>query len=110
MDHVLTNMLDLFVSTAVILPAGTKRRKHRKQNLYLALAEENWDSVLNAQTVDCTVNNLETHIHKQLDSCMPFRSVCMSSHDPIWMTPLVKSLLRVNQECLKLAIWKNYMR
>ena len=30
-----------------------------------------------------------------MDECMPSRSVSMSSRDPVWMTPLVKSLMRV---------------
>ena len=29
-----------------------------------------------------------------LDKCMPFRTVCISSRDPAWVTPLLKSLMR----------------
>ncbi|PFW94975.1 hypothetical protein AWC38_SpisGene25734, partial [Stylophora pistillata] len=29
-----------------------------------------------------------------MDRCMPYRRVRMSSRDPVWMTPLVKSLMR----------------
>ena len=30
-----------------------------------------------------------------MDKCMPFRTVRMSSRDPVWMTPLIKSLMRI---------------
>ena len=94
-------------SYSVILPAGTKLkpirqnvrirdcRRHRKGGLYLKLVSENWDSVLNLNDVEEAVNNLEAKIKHHMDECMPLRSVCMSSRDPVWMTPLVKSLMRV---------------
>ena len=34
---------------------------------------------------------LEAKIKHHMDECMPLRSVRMSSRDPVWMTPLVKS-------------------
>ena len=119
LDEVFTNRSDLFAKsipyfvsiktdhTAVILPAGTKLkpirqnvcirdcRKHRKEGLYLKLVSENWDSVLNSNDVEEAVNNLEAKIKHHMDECMPLRSVRMSSRDPVWMTPLVKSLMRV---------------
>ena len=118
LDNVLTNRPDLFGKcapfsisiktdhTAVILPAGSKLkpvrqkvrirdcRKHRKGALYLELAGETWDSVLETNDVEEAVNNLETLIHSHMDRCMPFRTVSISSRDPAWMTPLLKSLLR----------------
>ena len=118
LDNVLTNRPDLFGKcapfsisiktdhTAVILPAGSKLkpvrqkvrirdcRKHRKEALYLELAGETWDSVLETNDVEEAVNNLETLIHSHMDRCMPFRTVSISSRDPAWMTPLLKSLLR----------------
>ena len=111
LDKVFTNRPDLFAKsipyfvsiktdhTAVILPAGTKLkpirqnvrtsdcRRHRKEELYLKLASENWDSVLNLNDVEEAVNNLEAKIKHHMDECMPLRSVCMSSRDPVWMTP-----------------------
>ena len=119
LDKVFTNRPDLFAKsipyfvsiktdhTAVILPAGTKLkpirqnvrikycRRHRKEGLYLKLVSENWDSALNLNDVEEAVNNLEAKIKHHMDECMPLRSVCMSSRDPVWMTPLVKSLMRV---------------
>ena len=80
--------------TAVILPAGSKLklirqkirirdcRKHQKEELYLELAGETWDSVLGTNDVEEAVNNLETRIHRHMDKCMPFRTVCISSRDP----------------------------
>ena len=118
LDNVFTNRPDLFGKctpycisiktdhTAIILPAGTKReplrqtvrirdcRKHKKEALYLELASETWKSAFRTAHVDEAVNSLETLIHYYMDRCMPFRTVRMSSRDPRWMTPLVKSLMR----------------
>ena len=105
LDNVLTNRPDLFGKcasfsipiktdhTAVFLPAGSKLkpvrqkirirdcRKHRKEALYLELAGATWDSVLGTNDPDEAVNNLETLIHRHMDKCMPFRTVCISSRD-----------------------------
>ena len=90
----------------MILPAGSKlrpvrrkvhireRRLHRKQDLYIALVEEDWREVLDTKNVNEAVNKLETTIRGHLDRCMPVRVVTMSSRDPAWMTPLVKAMLR----------------
>ena len=64
--------------------------KHRKEGLYLKLVSEDWDSVLNLHDVEEAVNNLEAKIKHHMDECMPWRSVRMSSCDPVWMTPFVK--------------------
>ena len=40
------------------------------------------------------VKNLETLIHRHMDKCMPFRTVRIPSRDPLWVTPLLKSLMR----------------
>ena len=118
LDNVLTNRPDLFGKcapfsisiktdhTAVISPAGSKLkpvrqkirirdcRKHRKEALYLELVGATWDSVLGTNDPDEAVNNSETLIHRHMDKCMPFRTVCISLHDPAWVTPLLKSLMR----------------
>ena len=118
LDNVLTNQPDLFgkcapfsipIKTdhmAVILTAGSKLkpvrqkirirdcRKHQNEVLYLELAGATWDSVLGTNDPDEAVNNLETLIHRHMDKCMPFRTVCISSRDPAWVTPLLKSLMR----------------
>ena len=58
----------------VILPAGSKlhpmhckvlswdRRLHRKQDLYVASVEEDWQEVLDTKNVNEAVNKLETTI------------------------------------------------
>ena len=118
LDNVFTNRSDLFgkctpynMTTktdhmAVILPPGTKLkpirrkvqirdcRKHRKEDFYKALAGETWHAVLNANDVDQAVSNLETVIRTHMNKCMPLRTVRISSRDPEWITPLLKSLLR----------------
>ena len=40
------------------------------------------------------VNNMEKKIRTLMDKCMPLKSVRLSSRDPVWMTALVKSMLR----------------
>ena len=40
------------------------------------------------------MKNLETLIHRHMGKCMPFRTVRISSRDPLWVTPLLKSLMR----------------
>ena len=60
----------------------------------MELAGETWDSVLGTNDVDETANNLETLIHRHMDKCMPVRTVCISSRDSAWVTPLLKSLMR----------------
>ena len=62
----------------------------------MELAGENWDSVLGTNGVDEAVNSLETLFPRHMDKCMPFRTVCISSRDPAWVTPLklLKSLMR----------------
>ena len=74
--------------------SGYHCRKHKKEALYLELASETWESVFRTADVDEAVNILETLIHNYMDRCMPFRTVCMSSRAPAWMTPIVKSLMR----------------
>ena len=131
-NYCFTNRADLFGSPfsihkliksnhqGVILLAGTKlkplrrmvqildTRKHRKEALYLALNAEDWSEVLSGNNVDCVVNNMEKKIRTLMDKCMPLKSVTLSSRDPVWMTPLVKSMLRAksriscnNVECHK---------
>ena len=90
--------------TAVILPAGTKLkpirckvqiwdcRENCKATLHTVLAEENWDNVLAVQQAVCV---LEEKIHGHMDRCMAVRTVSMSSHDPPWMTLLLKSMIRM---------------
>ena len=110
LDKIFTNRPDLFAKSIpyfVSIQTGTKLkpirqnvrirdcRRHRKEGLYLKLVSENWDSVLNLNDVEEAVNNLEAKIKHHMDECMPLRSVRMSSRDPVWMTPLVKSLKRV---------------
>ena len=84
-----------------MLPAGTKlrpvlrkvkfcdQREHRKQDLYKALAEEDWSEVYQSQGVDqaVTCSCMERIILSQLEKWMPMRTVTMQSWDPIWMTP-----------------------
>ena len=114
LDNVLTNRKDLFgkcyplnmlIKTdhlGVILPAGLKlkpirrkvRREHRKQAFYRALENENWDQVMCIDNPDHVVERLEATILGHLNYCTPQRVVSMSSRDPSWMSPLVKSLLK----------------
>ena len=91
--------------TAVILPPGTKlkpihcevqiRDCRENHKLYTALAEESCDNVLAAPDVQQVVCVLEEKIHGHMDRCMPVRTVSMPSCHPPWMTPLLKSMIRM---------------
>ena len=67
----------------MVLPAGTKlrpvrwkvkirdQREHRKQDLYKALAEEDWSKVYQSLGVDQAVSRMEWIILSHLDRWMP---------------------------------------
>lgn len=89
-----------------VLPAGLKlklvRRKvlvrdcreHRKQSFYMALTTLDWSDVLNAVDINKAVEVLEVKIRAVMNKFMPQKSVRMSSRDPVWLSPLVKCMLR----------------
>ena len=70
-----------------IVPAGNKLnplrwkvqfrdcRKHRKSDLYLALCDENWQDVLEANNIDQAVNLLELKIWTNMNKCMPVKGI-----------------------------------
>ncbi|CAB3986806.1 Hypothetical predicted protein [Paramuricea clavata] len=90
----------------IIVPQGTKlkpirvkctikdKRTHRMLALKNALQQQKWSKVLDSDDVNEAANILHTTINSLLDSCLPTRTVKMSTRDPIWLTPLVKSLLQ----------------
>ena len=109
LDNCFTNRPDLFGKTyhlGFIVPAGKKVRpisqkvqfrdcrEHRKHALYLALALECWDEVLEADNIEKAVNILEFKILSSINRCMPLRTATLSTRDPRWMPPLVKYMLR----------------
>ena len=118
LDNCLTNRADQFgqaysihmlIKTdheGFVLPAGLKlkpvRRKvlvrdcreHQKQSFYMALATLDWSDVFNAVDINKAVEVLDEKILAVMDKCMRQKSVRMSSRDPVWMSPLVKCMLR----------------
>lgn len=118
LDNCMTNRADLFgqaysihmlIKTdheGFVLPAGLKlkpmRRKvlvrdcreHRKQSFYMALTALDWSDVLNEVDINKAVEVLEVKIRAVMNKFMPQKSVRMSSRDPVWMSPLVKCMLR----------------
>ena len=44
--------------------------------------------------INKAVEVLEEKILAVMDKCMPQKSIRMSSRDPVWMSPLVKCMLR----------------
>ncbi|CAB3991556.1 Hypothetical predicted protein [Paramuricea clavata] len=126
LDNCLTNRPDLFGESfpfqtsiktdhiAVVLPAGTKLkpirrkvqirdcRKHRKAALYNSMATETWDNVIDSSDVQQAVLFLECKILSHMDNCMPIRTISMSSRDPVWMTPLLKSMIRAKSRISEL--------
>ena len=90
----------------VVLPARNKlrplrrkvtirdSREHRKQALYLALSPEDWSELLSSTNVDASVSQLKAKLITLMDTCLPLKTVTMSSRDPTWMSCLVKTLLK----------------
>ena len=66
-------------------------RDSHKQDLYKALAEEDWSEVYQSQAVSC----MERIILSHLEKWMPMKTVTMSSRDPMWMTPPVSAQTKV---------------
>ena len=64
----------------------------------LALAAEDWGVILAAENINMAVGLLEDRIHALTDECMPVKTVRISSRDPAWMSPLVKSMLRAKSK------------
>ena len=69
-------------------------RKHRKDPLSKALAEQNWEAVQKATNVYEAVDYLSKKILDLMNTCMPTKTISMSTRDPYWMTPLVKCMLK----------------
>ena len=69
-------------------------REHRKQSFYMSLATLDWSGVFNVADINKAVEVLEEKILAVMDKCMLQKSVHMSSRDPVWMSPLVKCMLR----------------
>ena len=61
------------------------------------MAEEEWEEVLKATSVDEAVDHLEKKILDLMNISMPARTISLSTRDPYWMTPLVKSMLKTKQ-------------
>ena len=70
-------------------------REHRKRSLYMSLATLDWSDFLNAVDINMAVEVLEEKILAVMYTCMPQKSIRMSSPDPAWMSPLVKCMLRI---------------
>ena len=119
LDNCLTNKPELFAKPfpitsliktdhrGFILPAGTKLkpfrqkieirdcREHRKVELHKHLLQFDWSQLSTKNNnIDDMVNDLQSNIIDMMNKCLPIKKVNMSSRDPYWMTPLVKSLLR----------------
>ena len=106
LDNCLTNRADLFgqayslhmlIETdhvGFVLPVGLKLkrvrhkvlvrncREHRKRSLYMSLATLDWSDFLNAVDINMAVEVLEEKILAVMYTCMPQKSIRMSSPDP----------------------------
>ena len=51
-------------------------------------------TVINAPDVEIATSILNEELHNLMDKCFPVCRVVMSFHEPPWITPLVKYLLR----------------
>ena len=97
----------------VILPAGVRLkllrfsctmrdyREHRKIMFHHKLLEQDWNHVNDNFDLDTAVNSLHSTLEKLMNECFPHKSIRMSSRDPPWMSPLVKSLLKKKKKIPK---------
>ena len=69
-------------------------REHRKIMFHRKLLEQDWNHVNDNFDLDTAVNSLHSTLEKLMKECFPGKSIRMSSRDPPWMSPLVKSLLK----------------
>ena len=60
----------------------------------MTLATLDWSDVFNVVDINKAVEVLEEKILAVMDKCMPQKSVRISLRDPVWMSPLVKCMLR----------------
>ena len=70
------------------------RREHRKQDFYRRIQMEDWSDILSKDNIDSAVIEFNSTLLRIMDECMPLKSVSVSTGDPVWMTPLVKYLLK----------------
>ena len=70
------------------------RREHRKLDFYRRIQMEDWSDILSKDNIDSAVIEFNSTLLRIMDECMPLKSVSVSTRDPAWMTPLVKSLLK----------------
>mgnify|MGYP001794103665 FL=1 len=89
-----------------ILPAGVKLkplrikrtmrdyREHRKIAFHRKLLKFDWHPLTNNNNLEAAVESVHSTITKFMDECFPAKTVCMSSRDPPWMTPLLKFILK----------------
>ena len=86
---------------AVIKSSCAGLWEHRERSLYMSLATLDWSDVFNALDINKAVEVLEEKILAVMDTCMPQKSVRISSRDPAWMSPLVKRMLRTKSRISK---------
>lgn len=117
LDNALTNKPQLFskcyhitaqIKTdhlGFVLPAGVKLKPFRSKcvfrdsidhckefNKRLALHDSSY--LRDLAKIDDIVDTFQAKILELMDECMPLKRITISSRDPPWLKPLVKSLLR----------------
>ena len=73
---------------------GRKTKTACKIMFHRKLLEQDWNHVNDNFDLDTAVNSLHSTLEKLMNECFPRKSIRMSSRDPPWMSPLVKSLLK----------------
>ena len=68
---------------------------------------EDWSDILFNDNIDSAVIEFNSTLLRILDECMPLKSVSVSTRDPVWMTTLVKYLLKkksrlTDGECIEI--------
>ena len=82
-------------------------REHRKIKMEKKLAEYDWSTVANAQDLDTAACKLSDSILSLVNECFPQIKVRISSHDPPFMSPLVKDLCNLRNKRIKMGINPN---
>ena len=58
------------------------------------LLELDWDDVYRSDDVNTALSSLHFTLKRVMDECFPSKTMRMSSRDPPWMNPLVKTQLK----------------
>lgn len=77
-------------------------------NLMQKASEVDWNEVSKLDKIDDMWICLKTKILDLVNTCIPKKTVCLTSKDKSWITPLTKLLLNEKWEAYRLRNWPRY--